>query len=194
MPPFTFELQPADCLVFSHSNWLGKAIQHATHSEWSHAAVALGPRHLIEAHDLEGVRQTEIDEYLADPTYTRILVCRPTPPFDVDKAVAKALSLDGRPYAVADLVRIYLYEHCGLHGLDCEQLDGEKFLICSEVCCRVCIAGGKDMLSQWKLHTPGLFIPAMVAGSRELAWKYDWKREVSHATVFAPAAPAPAAL
>jgi hypothetical protein len=77
MTPFDFALQPGDFVLFQHESSLGRIIQHVTHSWASHAAfVVAAPDRLIEAADLDGVRLTQIEDYILDATFVRIQVRR----------------------------------------------------------------------------------------------------------------------
>ena len=176
MNPFAFTRQPGQGLAFEHvGNPLSLEIRRVTDCWACHAAFVIeAPDKLIEAHDLHGVRKTTLADYLNDPTYVRIQV-RSAPGLNVEKAVAKALTFDGKPYGTAELFEILLYEKAHIHSIPWEKLDGEGHLICSEVCGRAWLDGEFDVRPGFNIPTIGLYTPAMIVRSVKLVTEYDWR-------------------
>lgn len=188
MTDFAFDLKPGDFLLFQHESSLGRIIQHVTRSWASHAAFCWrSPDDLIEAADLDGVRETHIETYLSDPTFVRIQVRRAVG-LEIAYAVSRALSMDGKPYGTVDLLKIYGYE-LGWCDLDTITLDGEDKIICSELVARALYAGGVDVRPSG-LHSFGMVTPAMLATSK-VPVVYDFQREVDHEAVHSVPALAP---
>ena len=178
-PLFDFTMQPGDVVLFQHMTDLGKLIQRVTGSWASHAAFALDADEFIEAADLAGVRRVPLATYVTDPMYLRIQVRR-APNLDVDKAIAKALTLNGEPYGTWDLLRIYGYEHFHISTLDQAALDSETHIICSQLDAIALYAGGVDVRPQFNINTLGLVTPAKLAASVLLPIVYDLQRGNVH--------------
>jgi hypothetical protein len=189
MKTFDFSLQPGDFVLFQHESDLGRIIQRVTGSWASHAAFCtVAPDGLIEAADLDGVRQTKIEDYTTDHTFIRIQVRR-EPLLSVPDAVVKALSMNGKPYGTFDLFKIYGYR-MGWCDLDRATLDGEDKIICSELVARALAAGGVDVRKQFGVQSFGMVTPAMLAETT-IPVVYDYTREESHEAVHAVPAVAP---
>ena len=167
-------LQAGDVVLFQHQSDLGKLIQAVTGSWASHAALGLMPGLTIEAHDLEGVRRVVFSLYFEDPSYVRVQVRR-APGLNVLLACDAAKAMNGAPYDVWDLVRIYGYAQLHLSRLDDAALDSPDKLICSELVARALFAGGVDVRPQFGLATFGLVTPAMLADSTLLETVSDWR-------------------
>ena len=190
---FDFTMQPGDVVLFQHQSDLGKLIQRVTGSWASHAAFALDEDEFIEAADLSGVRRVPLATYVTDSTFLRIQVRR-APGLDVEKAVAKVLTLNGEPYGTWDLLRIYAYEHFGISTLDQAALDSETHIICSQLDAIGLHAGGVDVRPQFGINTLGLVTPAKLAVASVLQTVYDFQRSNVHeAFKMVPSAPDPPA-
>ncbi len=102
-------IQPGDVLLIEGKQRFSLAIKYLTQSNWSHSAMYIGGRNLIEADLKEGVRIIPLQEYME--CHTRI--CRPKnlSKIDLDTLINFVCSKIGGQYDtkhVSDLFKIAL--------------------------------------------------------------------------------------
>jgi hypothetical protein len=111
------QLQPADVLLVEGKRRISVAIKYLTHSNWSHAALYVGPRLgrapngealcFIEADTIAGVRAVPLSEF--EGHHVRVCRAKGLSPHDRERVVAYAVRRLGHRYDLRNVLDLARY-------------------------------------------------------------------------------------